>query len=133
MFPFNNLTISVENGSPISLSGKSLQSALQYLPTNGRPNLLKQLKELQIAVHKPKDEVWKNTDIVVTSGSQDGLCKAIEMMIDKGSGVLVEDFVYSGTLAIMNPYEPKYYTVESDSQGMIPESLKKVLAQWGPT
>ena len=85
MFPFNNLTISVENGSPISLSGKSLQSALQYLPTNGHPNLLKQLKELQVAVHQPKDEVWKNTDIVVTSGSQDGLCKAIEMMIDKGA------------------------------------------------
>jgi len=132
MFPFKNLTIDVENGSPINLSGKSLQSALQYLPTNGHPGLLKQLRDLQLEVHKPDDTVWKNTDIVVTSGSQDGLCKAFEMMMDKGSGVLVEDFVYSGTLSIMNPYQPKYHTIESDNNGMIPESLQKVLSQWTP-
>ena len=85
MFPFKNLTISVENGSPINLSGKSLQSALQYLPTNGHPALLEQLRDLQLAVHKPEEAIWSNTDIVVTSGSQDGLCKAFEMMMDKGS------------------------------------------------
>eukprot|EP00092_Neocalanus_flemingeri_P004236 GFUD01004556.1.p1 GENE.GFUD01004556.1~~GFUD01004556.1.p1 ORF type:complete len:438 (-),score=98.23 GFUD01004556.1:51-1364(-) len=132
MFPFKNLTLSVENGSPINLSGKSLQSALQYLPTNGHPALLKQLKDLQLEVHKPGEAVWNNTDIVVTSGSQDGLCKAFEMMMDKGSSVLVEDFVYSGTLSIINPYEPKYHIIESDDKGMKPESLKKVLAQWTP-
>lgn len=132
MFPFKSLTISVENGSPINLSGKSLQSALQYLPTNGHPSLLKQLRDLQLSVHKPEPGVWANTDIVVTSGSQDGLSKAFEMMLDKGSNVLVEDFVYSGTLSIINPYQPKYHTIRSDDKGMIPESLKKVLSQWTP-
>ena len=48
-----------------------------------------------------------------------------------GSGVLVEDFVYSGTLSIINPYAPIYHVVESDSGGMIPQSLKAVLSQWG--
>ena len=48
-----------------------------------------------------------------------------------GSGVLVEDFVYSGTLSIINPYSPVYHVVESDTGGMIPQSLKAVLSQWG--
>ena len=45
--------------------------------------------------------------------------------------MLVEDFVYSGTLSIINPYSPIYHVVESDSGGMIPQSLKAVLSQWG--
>ena len=82
--------------------------------------------------------------MVVTSGSQDGLCKAFEMLIDTGGGaiflvinriagssVLVEDFVYSGTLSIINPYSPVYHVVESDTGGMIPQSLRAVLSQWG--
>ena len=84
MFPFKNLTISMENGSSINLSGKTMQSALQYLPTNGHPDLLKQLQELQVSVHNPPADTWATSDIVVTSGSQDGLCKAFEMMLDTG-------------------------------------------------
>ena len=34
-------------------------------------------------MHKPQVE----TDLVVTSGSQDGLCKAIEMMMEEGDPV----------------------------------------------
>jgi len=132
MFPFKNLTISMENGSSINLSGKTMQSALQYLPTNGHPDLLKQLQELQVSVHNPPADTWAASDIVVTSGSQDGLCKAFEMMLDTGSSVLVEDFVYSGTLSIINPYKPVYHTIQSDNQGMIPDSLRKVLSQWTP-
>lgn len=130
MFPFKQLTLQVSDGVPIVLEGKELQSALQYLPTNGHPELLSQLQALQEQVHTPNQTVWANTDIVVTSGSQDGLCKAIEMLMDVGSSVLVEDFVYSGTLAILNPYKPVFHVIESDSQGMIPSSLKETLAQW---
>jgi len=131
MFPFKQLTLEVSGGDPIVLQGKGLQAALQYLPTPGHPRLLQQLRQLQEEAHTPDKDVWSNTDIVVTSGSQDGLCKAFEMLIDKGSGVIVEDFVYSGTLSIINPYSPVYHVVESDSGGMIPASLKAVLSQWG--
>ena len=132
MFPFSKLTLEVEGGHPISLSGGALQSALQYLPTNGHPRLLQQLRDLQLEVHQPDPAVWSNTDIVVTSGSQDGLSKTFEMMLTEGSSVLVEDFVYSGTLSIINPYKPKYHVIESDDQGMKPSSLRSVLARWTP-
>ena len=72
-------------------------------------------------------QVPKNDEIVITNGSQDGLCKALEMLMEPGDPVIIEDFVYSGTLAIMNPYSPVYHVVQSDSDGMIPSSLKDVL------
>ena len=107
-----------------------MQQALQYLPTNGLPSLVKQLKDLQLEVHKPPKETWDNTDIVVTNGSQDGLCKALEMLMNVGSTVLVEEYVYSGTLAIINPYEPRYQVVKCDMDGMRPDSLREILSQW---
>jgi len=132
MFPFTNLSIDVTNGSPINLSGKALQSALQYLPTNGHPVLLKQLRTLQQEVHNPATSVWDNTDLVITSGSQDGLCKTFEMFMNNGASVLVEEFVYSGTLSIINPYQPKYHVIKSDQNGMDPDSLRQVLSKWTP-
>jgi len=132
MFPFTNLSIDVTNGSPINLSGKALQSALQYLPTNGHPVLLKQLRTLQQEVHNPTTSVWDNTDMVITSGSQDGLCKTFEMFMNNGASVLVEEFVYSGTLSIINPYQPKYHVIKSDQNGMDPDSLRQVLSKWTP-
>ena len=41
------------------------------------------------------------TDLIVTCGSQDGLCKAIEMLLSPGDSVVVEDYIYAGTLGIM--------------------------------
>ena len=49
-----------------------------------------------------------------------------------GSSVLVEDFVYSGTLSIMTPYQPRYHVIQSDDKGMIPQSLRNILSQWTP-
>ena len=90
MFPVTNITVSVPNTAPIDLSGPDLTSALQYLPTNGHPGLLQQLRDLQQTVHQPHPGVWDNTDIVITSGSQDGLCKAFEMMMSHGRNIYNE-------------------------------------------
>jgi len=123
-FPFKKITIDTTTDNQFVLEGSKLQSALQYLPTPGLPALVKWLKELQEFAHGPPTA----TDLVVTSGSQDGLCKAIEMLMEPGSAVVVEEFIYAGTLTIMNPYQPQYMVVQSDSKGMIPESLKTTLA-----
>jgi len=128
MFPFTSLEMSVTGSpTPLRLSGRELQAALQYLPTPGHTGLLAKLRDLQLKVHSPATEVWGNTDMVITSGSQDGLCKTIEMLMEPGAGVILEDFVYSGTLSILNPYKPVYHIVESDDQGMKPDSLEMVL------
>ena len=75
MFPLTEVRVGVEGGQPISLAGPALQAALQYLPTNGHPGLLQHLGHLQQHSHSPP----VSTEIAVTPGSQDGLCKAIEV------------------------------------------------------
>ena len=122
-FPFKKITIETTSDAQFTLEGSKLQSALQYLPTPGFPPLVNWLKDLQENTHSPQSK----TDLVVTSGSQDGLCKAIEMLMEPGAPVVVEEFIYAGTLTIMNPYQPEYLIVESDASGMIPESLKSTL------
>ena len=123
-FPFKKITIDTTDNKQFILEGAKLQSALQYLPTPGLPALVQWLKELQTQTHGPPCP----TDLVVTSGSQDGLCKSIEMLMEPGSPVIVEEFIYAGTLTILNPYCPEYLVVKSDASGMIPDSLRAVLA-----
>ncbi len=76
-------------------------------------------------MHNPPK--WSDYDLVVTPGSQDGLCKSFEMLLNDGDAVIVEDFVYSGTLAILGPFNPDYLCVYNDGKGMVPESLRLTL------
>ena len=50
------------------------------------------------------------------------------MLMEPGEPVVVEDFVYAGTLAIMDPYKPDYRIVPGDSKGMRPDALRDVLS-----
>ena len=72
-------------GHTISLEGKELQKALQYLPTQGLPALVNWLKDLQKEVHHPPQE----TELIITCGSQDGLCKVLEMLLHPSGGTPV--------------------------------------------
>ena len=128
MFPFKSATVEISDGSKIEVAGAEMASALQYLPTYGHGELVTWLKNWQIDVHNPPEAMWGNSELLITSGSQDGLCRAFEMLLNEGDSVIVEDYIYSGTLAIMNPYKPKYLVVHSDQDGMRPDKLREVLA-----
>lgn len=129
LFPFSKAHFETTDGQSILLEGKSIRRSLQYLPTQGLPELVAWLKTLQSHVHNPPELQSTSSDLVVTCGSQDGLCKAIEMLLEPGEGVVVEDYVYAGTLSIMAPYEPNYVVVDSDSKGMRPDSLQDKLSE----
>ena len=75
------------------------------------------LKDLQEEVHRPPCPV----ELMVTNGSQDGLCKTFEMSLEpEGEPVALEDFVYPGVLSLLNPFNPAYMPIQSDGEGMIP-------------
>ena len=67
------------------------------MPTIRYGPLLSQLKEMQKILHNPPGE----TEIIVTNGSQDGLCKAFEMMMNPNDYVCIQEPSYAGTLAIV--------------------------------
>lgn len=52
---------------------------------------------MQMKLHNPPGE----TEIIITNGSQDGLCKAFEMMVNQNDNILIQEPAYAGTLAIV--------------------------------
>lgn len=129
LFPFLDMSIKVNGGHTINVSSAAMKNALQYTPTNGFPKLINQMKELQLKIHNPPN--WKNTELIMTSGAQDGLCKSLEMILEQDSCIITEEFVYAGALSITKPYRPRYLVIQSDSQGMVPADLKtKLSSRW---
>ncbi|CAL4121765.1 unnamed protein product, partial [Meganyctiphanes norvegica] len=130
MFPFQAASITLKDGRAITLHPQEMNAALQYGPTPGYTLYFKRLKELTKRLHDPPN--WENFETIVTAGSQDGLCKSFEMMLNPGDYVVTQEPVYTGTLSIMNPYKPKYLPIGTDADGMNPEKLREALARWDP-
>lgn len=115
----------------VTLSDSELNDALQYSPTSGIPKLHSQLIELQLREHglgKPDDN-QKDMALTITVGSQDGFCRAIEMLIEPNGNdvVFLETPTYSGALSFLQPYGAKMVPVRIDEHGLIPSELQAAL------
>lgn len=66
-------------------------------------------------------------NIVVTSGSQGALDAIGKVTLDKGDILAVESPTYLGAMTAFNPYEPTYVQIDTDDEGIIPESLEAIL------
>jgi kynurenine/2-aminoadipate aminotransferase len=53
----------------------------------GLPELVATLKDMQTREHAPPYQDW---DLVVTTGSQDGICRAFEMLLTPDDTLVVE-------------------------------------------
>jgi 2-aminoadipate transaminase len=99
--------------------------AFQYGPTEGFPPLLPVLA--QYAAQRGVKA--SPGDVLVASGSQGVLDAVGKVLITKGDAVAVEAPTYLGALQAFNPYEPEYVRLDTDQDGLIPESLERVLKQ----
>ena len=61
--------------------------------------------------------------VLVTTGSQQGLDLVGKVMVDSGAPVAVETPTYLGALQAFNPYEPIYASLASDADGPLPEAV----------
>ena len=66
--------------------------------------------------------------VLVTSGSQGTLDTVGRILIQAGDTVAVEAPTYLGALQAWSPYEPRYVTLDTDDDGVVPDSLERVLA-----
>lgn len=66
-------------------------------------------------------------DILIGSGSQGVLDGLGKILLSKGDCVAVEAPTYLGAIQAFNPYEPRYIRLDTDDDGLIPESLERVL------
>jgi 2-aminoadipate transaminase len=61
--------------------------------------------------------------VLITTGSQQGLDLVGKLLIDAGAKVAVESPTYLGALQAFAPYEPQFVAVECDEQGPLPQAL----------
>ena len=64
--------------------------------------------------------------VLITTGSQQGLDLVGKVMVDAGAPVAVETPTYLGALQAFNPYEPIYASLESDNDGPLPEAIERL-------
>lgn len=125
-FPFTRITAELRDGSEIELTGKQLESSLQYSPTLGLPPLVEHLFQLQQAEHG----IGPERQVCVTTGSADALSKAFDALLGEGDALLVESPTYSGSLAYLQPIGCKLVGVPTDGDGLDPKLLEERLASW---
>ncbi|MBC7484377.1 MAG: PLP-dependent aminotransferase family protein [Rhizobacter sp.] len=95
------------------------REALQYAASEG----FAPLREW-VAAHLAEQGIHVDaTQVLITTGSQQGLDLVGKVLIDAGSGVAVEAPTYLGALQAFAPYEPEVITVPCDADGPLPESL----------
>ena len=101
----------------LSLDGRA---ALQYASSEGLP----QLREW-VAHDLQKQGMNVNPDqVLITTGSQQGLDLVAKVLIDAGSKILVETPTYLGALQAFMPMEPSVVSVSSDDEGVQPNDLR---------
>lgn len=97
--------------------------ALQYGPTEG-------YEPLRAAITKRMEKVGVKADpnnILVISGSQQGLDFSGKIFLNEGDIVLCESPSYLGAINAFKAYEPKFIEVPTDEHGMIMEDLEEIL------
>jgi 2-aminoadipate transaminase len=67
--------------------------------------------------------------VIITTGSQQGLDLVAKVLIDAGSTVLVETPTYLGALQAFTPMEPTIAGVDSDAEGPDPQDLRAQMGQ----
>ncbi|KAG1086126.1 hypothetical protein G6F42_021114 [Rhizopus arrhizus] len=125
-FPFASMTVTLKTGEKIEIDDSLFNRSLSYDLTSGQPLLNEWLCELQRLEHKPPVDF----DLSIGSGSQDILTKALEMMINEGDSVLVENPTYTGALSFLETMKCDLADIATDEFGIVPESLENMLANW---
>jgi 2-aminoadipate transaminase len=68
-------------------------------------------------------------EIILGDGSGQPIHMIAETLLDPGDVVIVEDFVYSGTLSSFRRFQADLRGVHCDNEGMLPDALEAVIRQ----
>ena len=96
------------------------RAALQYAASEGYGPLRD-----WVAAELGKQGLHTRADqVLITTGSQQGLDLVAKILIDAGSRILVETPTYLGALQAFTPMEPEVVSVDSDDEGVVVSDLR---------
>jgi len=113
-FPIDRMRASLDR--VLSANGRE---ALQYSTTEGYAPLREWVAK---RVSTPDAPVSPD-EVLMVSGSQQGLDLLAKVLIDPDDSVLVETPTYLGALQSFSMFSPKYVSIASDENGLLPEAL----------
>ena len=76
------------------------------------------------------DPAYADFAVLIHGGNTDGWNRVTSTLLNKGDGVLVEEFTYPNAMSTSLPLGANMVGVPMDSHGMRPDALDKVLANW---
>ncbi len=98
----------------------SPREALQYAASEG----FAPLRNWVAQQLRAQGQVLDASQVLITTGSQQGLDLVGKVMVDAGAPIAVETPTYLGALQAFNPYEPIYTSLAGDADGPLPEAIR---------
>lgn len=98
------------------------REALQYAASEG----FGPLREWVAATLNAQGQQVSAAQVLITTGSQQGLDLVGKVLIDPTAPVAVETPTYLGALQAFSPYEPAFVGVDGDGDGPRPEGLSRL-------
>lgn len=108
-----------EEDGPMALQ---YAEALGYLP----------LREWIANRYTTENTPIKIEEVILTTGSQQGLSLVAQTLIDPGDVILVESPTYLGALQAFQGFRPQIVMVPCDEEGIIPDELAEILEKHKP-
>ena len=103
--------------------------ALQYTVTDGIPEMREWVAQ---RLTRRLETAFDAHQIIIVNGSQQGLDLIAKILIDPGDHIVLENPSYLGAIHAFDAYQARYLAVDTDEDGMVPESLEHVLAHAQP-
>jgi 2-aminoadipate transaminase len=104
-------------------------AALQYSVTEG-------ITEMRVWVAERMTRrfgrIFEAEWVQIVNGSQQGLDLVGKVFLDPGDHVVLEDPSYLGAIQAFDAYQTRYLTVDTDEDGLLPDSLERVLERADP-
>nr|XP_019051283.1 hypothetical protein I302_01732 [Kwoniella bestiolae CBS 10118]OCF30213.1 hypothetical protein I302_01732 [Kwoniella bestiolae CBS 10118] len=105
-----------------------LNDILQYGLSNGYPELIDQLEELNELLH---GKTISDSSIYITLGNTDGVSKVFQLLVEPDvDTVLTEEYSFASSLNSARAKGAKLYPIKVDGEGLVPADLEKVLSTW---
>lgn len=98
--------------------------ALQYTTTEGYLPLRRWVAE---RINKMTNKNYDEDNVILTNGSQQALDLSGKLFLDEGDVVLCESPTYLAAINAFRAYNCQFAEVDTDEQGMIPESIEALL------
>ena len=125
-FPIQSLQFSLKDGTQLELTESELNTSLQYSNSYGIPEFVDWIKNYQIKEHDLNSKASDSWSVMITSGSTEGIDRALNMLVSESDTIFVESPSYSGTLTSMKAIGCRIIPVPVDSDGIIPDQFESI-------